>query len=92
MTGSTTRPQCSSPRGSARGGAESVTLYETPDITIQVALLLTECNVTDVTEAEEVLADFFPADELTPRRYELVAEALTSGLPLIRKPEFPDFR
>lgn len=57
-----------------------------------VATLLAILGIRTAEEAENLLNDFFPAEDLTPRTFARVEQILASGpLQMPRRPPFPDF-
>lgn len=42
-------------------------------------------------DAEDLLNEFFPGEDLSPKTYERVQKVLQAGLPVLARPPLPDF-
>lgn len=56
-----------------------------------VAVLLAVTGIETAGEAEDLLNEFFPAEDLSPKTYERVRQVLEAGLPPLEVPTPPDF-
>lgn len=56
-----------------------------------VAVLLAVTGIETADDAEDLLNEFFPGEDLSPKTYERVQTLLETGLPLLTRPTLPDF-
>lgn len=56
-----------------------------------VAVLLAILGIDTADDAESVLNEFFPGDDLSPKTYDRVQALLDAGLPSVPRPSPPDF-
>jgi len=56
-----------------------------------VATLLSATGIETADGAEDLLNEFFPGEDLSPRTYDRVRKVLVAGLPSPRRPPSPDF-
>ncbi len=56
-----------------------------------VAVLLSVCGIRTPDAAEELLNEFFPGEDLSPKTYERVGSILSAPLPSPQRPLRPDF-
>jgi len=56
-----------------------------------VAVLLAVIGVETADGAEELLNEFFPGEDLSPRTHDRVQKVLDAGLPPVERPAPPDF-
>lgn len=56
-----------------------------------VALLLAITGIETADEAEELLNEFFPGEDLSPKTYDRVQALLDAELPCVPRPSQPDF-
>ena len=57
-----------------------------------VAVLLAVTGIETADDAEDLLNEFFPGEDLSPKTYERVQKVLEAGSPLLARPLPPDFR
>lgn len=56
-----------------------------------VAVLLAVTGIETADDAEDLLNEFFPGEDLSPKTYERVQKVLQAGLPVLARPPLPDF-
>ena len=56
-----------------------------------VAVLLATLGIESVDEAEDLLNEFFPSEDLSPKTYDRVQKLMATGVPRIPLPVLPDF-